>query len=240
MTQAENQYFAKDQTLTGMKNRMVSVYARLPALSPQSTAIARHLPEHGRMLDAGCGEGLTIMLAHAQKPQTSFAGIDIDDHLGAVRSALNVDFHVCNLNADKIPYPDNHFDFINCSHVIEHLLNPVAAAAEFMRVLKPGGHVYVETPHTRWTMLPRIPFLVSDRGVYNFWDDPTHIRPHTRASLRMLMEMVGLECVRTGHARKLAHLGVLPLAIFSTRNDYKVAVFQALFGLWCYAVARKP
>jgi ubiquinone/menaquinone biosynthesis C-methylase UbiE len=240
MSAPAHEYFAKDQTLTGAKDRMVRVYARLPGLSPQSRSIARCLPPGGRMLDAGCGEGLTLQLAHALQPTATFAGIDISDNLGDVRAALPVDFHIVDLNADKLPFPDDTFDFINCSHVIEHLVAPLNAASEFMRVLKPGGYVYVETPHTRWTMLPRIPFLISDRGVYNFWDDPTHIRPHTRASLRSLVEMVGLECERTGHARKFAHMGVLPLAIFSMRSDYKVAVLQAIFGLWCYALARKP
>ncbi len=50
---------------------------------------------------------------------------------------------------NKFPYPiaDNSFDEIYAKHVIEHLDDPIRFMSEMTRVLKPGGTVFVETPH---------------------------------------------------------------------------------------------
>lgn len=42
-----------------------------------------------------------------------------------------------------LPFPDKSFDYIYCSHVLEHVLDPLAACSELMRVGKEG---YIETP----------------------------------------------------------------------------------------------
>jgi len=49
--------------------------------------------------------------------------------------------------AESLPYPDNTFDVVHASHVFEHLENPLAAAKEAWRVLKPGGLLFIEVPN---------------------------------------------------------------------------------------------
>lgn len=49
----------------------------------------------------------------------------------------------CDINSEKIPYPDKFFDFIYCRHVLEDLYNPFWACDEMSRVGKAG---YIETP----------------------------------------------------------------------------------------------
>jgi 2-polyprenyl-3-methyl-5-hydroxy-6-metoxy-1,4-benzoquinol methylase len=51
---------------------------------------------------------------------------------------------ICNDNSGLIP--DNTFDLIICTEVLEHVANPFAAVAEINRILKPGGQAYVTTP----------------------------------------------------------------------------------------------
>jgi SAM-dependent methyltransferase len=46
---------------------------------------------------------------------------------------------VCNL-----PFPDKYVDFIYCSHVLEHVDDPMKACSELQRVAKAG---YIETPN---------------------------------------------------------------------------------------------
>ncbi len=50
---------------------------------------------------------------------------------------------------NKFPYPidDNSFDEIFAKHIIEHLNDPIGFMKELTRILKPGGRVFVETPH---------------------------------------------------------------------------------------------
>jgi SAM-dependent methyltransferase len=53
-----------------------------------------------------------------------------------------------NIEIDEFPYPDETFDVVIFSELIEHLaINPVWALAEIHRVLKPGGHLVLSTPN---------------------------------------------------------------------------------------------
>jgi len=45
----------------------------------------------------------------------------------------------------ELPFKDNSFDLILSQAVVEHLHDPFAGAREIIRVLKPGGTVYVES-----------------------------------------------------------------------------------------------
>ena len=47
----------------------------------------------------------------------------------------------CNL--EKLPFEDNEFDFVYCSHVLEHVADPEKACAELIRVGKRG---FIESP----------------------------------------------------------------------------------------------
>ena len=42
--------------------------------------------------------------------------------------------------------PELYFDFVICTEVLEHTLNPFNAVNEIYRVLKPGGAAFVSTP----------------------------------------------------------------------------------------------
>jgi ubiquinone/menaquinone biosynthesis C-methylase UbiE len=48
-----------------------------------------------------------------------------------------------DLNVFPYPFPDKHFDFLICSHVLEHLKDPVRTCSEFSRIAKAG---YIEVP----------------------------------------------------------------------------------------------
>lgn len=46
----------------------------------------------------------------------------------------------------KMPFGNNELDAIVCSSVLEHIEDPIRAAKELFRVLKPGGYCYVYVP----------------------------------------------------------------------------------------------
>ena len=49
--------------------------------------------------------------------------------------------HRCSI--EDMPFEDKQFDFVYCSHVLEHVRNPERACTELMRV---GRRGYIETP----------------------------------------------------------------------------------------------
>lgn len=51
---------------------------------------------------------------------------------------------ICKNNRDKIPA--NRFDYVICTEVLEHTLQPFEAVEEIYRILKPGGRAFVSVP----------------------------------------------------------------------------------------------
>ena len=66
--------------------------------------------------------------------------LDIDPTSGATHIA-----DLCSNNEGAIL--SNHFDFVVCTEVLEHVLQPFDAVKEIERILKPGGLVFVSTPY---------------------------------------------------------------------------------------------
>lgn len=49
-------------------------------------------------------------------------------------------------NLESLPFPDASFDFILCSHVLEHVNDDRKAMSDIRRVLKPGGIAILDVP----------------------------------------------------------------------------------------------
>jgi SAM-dependent methyltransferase len=54
-------------------------------------------------------------------------------------------------HAAALPFHSNSLDYVASSHVLEHVANPLAALAEWYRVLRPDGIVYLVVPDRRHT-----------------------------------------------------------------------------------------
>lgn len=51
---------------------------------------------------------------------------------------------------DRIPEPDNKFDYVYASHVLEHCVDVIKTIKEWVRVVKVGGHVVIISPDCRY------------------------------------------------------------------------------------------
>lgn len=54
-------------------------------------------------------------------------------------------------DGSHLPFPDNHWDFVVSSQSLEHNWNVIGALKEWLRVVKPGGFVFVIFPHPERT-----------------------------------------------------------------------------------------
>lgn len=101
----------------------------------------RHIPGNcNRLLDIGCGPGrlLNILSSRSKK---SF-GIDISKEMIIKAENSNPKLKLTIGDANKLPYPDDFFDYI-VSHTTFHHLNRTMATKEARRVLKPGGKIII-------------------------------------------------------------------------------------------------
>lgn len=62
--------------------------------------------------------------------------------------AAKLDF-ICE--GDALPFPDEYFDFVICSHVLEHFYDLIKTVNDWLRVVRPRGLVFVIFPHKERT-----------------------------------------------------------------------------------------
>jgi SAM-dependent methyltransferase len=85
----------------------------------------------GRVLDVGCDRAHLKRLVEG----LDYVGIDV----GGTPDL------VVNLERERLPFPDRHFDFVLCSDVLEHLDNLHQTFGELVRVAR--GHIVVSLPN---------------------------------------------------------------------------------------------
>jgi SAM-dependent methyltransferase len=83
-------------------------------------------------------------------------------------------------HATSLPFHDHSLDYVIASHVLEHVANPVAALAEWYRVVRPGGIIYLIVPNRRATWdrhrpLTTVEHMLEDFAAGTTAADATHI-----------------------------------------------------------------
>lgn len=124
-----------------------------------------------KILDVGCGVGNFLLQDPANIIGTE---IDSDQISKSKKASLKIIRHDIN---SRFPFKDNEFEAVNCQHVLEHLENPLFVLREMGRVLKKGGKLVI----------------VTDPPSKYFWDDYTHKRPFTPASLSQITYSAGFK-----------------------------------------------
>lgn len=131
-----------------------------------------------RVLDAGIGGNSLLENSPTGK---ELYGIDISESF--VKMAKDKGFNVKKADCRKLPFRNEFFDNVYSSHVIEHIPDPENAVAEFKRVLKKGGTLFV-----------RVPNVMNMR--WHYWDDYTHIKVFTPKALYRLLFEQGFENIK--------------------------------------------
>jgi|TARA_B100000929_G_scaffold288898_1_gene278325 ubiquinone/menaquinone biosynthesis C-methylase UbiE len=134
----------------------------------------RHFKKIPSILDIGCGQG--DFLIQAKQLNLNAYGIDDKDHW--VEYCTKRGLKATKASIYEIPFDNQSVDGIFIQSVLEHV-DASKAMYELTRILKKDGIIAISCPTPE----------------KHFWDDPTHVRPHTIKSLSTLMEMFNLEVI---------------------------------------------
>ncbi|MEO8005772.1 MAG: methyltransferase domain-containing protein [Betaproteobacteria bacterium] len=120
-------------------------------LDPNGAFFLPYLKTGSTVLDCGCGPGTITRDIARQIAPGKVIGVDFNgDQIALagseakVQGIANVEFRQANVY--ELPFADNSFDAVFSHALLEHLKDPVKAAVELKRVLKPGGMIGVCTP----------------------------------------------------------------------------------------------
>jgi len=92
-------------------------------------------------LDVGCGNRPFALATH-------LADASLNDNSHRFGLPIPADGRpVVECSVESMPFENKEFDFVFCSHVLEHVEDPVRACRELMRV---GRRGYIECPRS-WT-----------------------------------------------------------------------------------------
>ena len=112
-----------------------------------------YLPDNAKVLDAGCGEGRNLI--YCLKNGMDVFGVDQNleaiEFLKRIAKQFkydNIDGRFQQMKLDKLVFPPQSFDVIICSavlHFAESSQHFQQMLSEIIRVLKPGGRLFIRT-----------------------------------------------------------------------------------------------
>lgn len=102
--------------------------------------LTRHLNirvRAGLVLDVGCGDGFFLR----QQGGHLKIGVDLTPRVRPDKGLL-----IVQANGVNLPFADQSFDAVFALDVVEHVAEDRAFVESLVRVLKPGGYIWLSTP----------------------------------------------------------------------------------------------
>jgi len=155
---------------------------------------------NGRLLDVGFGAGTLLEAARRAKWETY--GVEVAE--SAVEHVRSLGFEVFCGTLQGAGYPANHFDVVTASEVLEHVPDPQRVLQEIVRVLRPGGLLWMTTPHARGVSS----YLLGLK--WSIVSPPEHLQLFSALGVKKMLDENGFRCMR------LATEGVNPYELIQS------------------------
>lgn len=189
-------WYSGSSGVSGIKDEIENYKLHWFAHIAEEILIVRQLQKakSPKILDFGCNWGKFASMALAFGCEVY--GVEVNP----VASDFCENRGIQMLNPDALP--DEEFDFINVSEVLEHLSDPLGTMQSLARAIKPGGHMKVSTPGNK--RLPGTLIKAQKGGYQSSLSMETldslapleHVNLFTNYSLKLLAQRAGLETAR--------------------------------------------
>jgi SAM-dependent methyltransferase len=155
-----------------------------------------------RVLEIGCGAG--GMLGPLQR-YGEVSGLDVDHEY--VRYCKDRGFaNVLCGSGYELPFADGSFDLVCLFDTIEHIPDDERALREVLRVLRPGGAVFVSVPAYQWL------WSQNDKTAH-------HHRRYTARRLARVLRAAGLQPRRVSYFNTLLLPLIVPSVLWQKLMD---------------------
>jgi SAM-dependent methyltransferase len=97
-----------------------------------------------------------------------------------------------SIDIRKIDFEDSYFNTIICYHILEHIEEDIVAIEELIRVLKPNGICYIQTPFKDGAIYEDASKTSESQRIEAF-GQKDHVRIYSVKGLKERLEQVGFE-----------------------------------------------
>ena len=159
-----------------IQKRSVKILKKLVSITPYAKTLC----------DVGSGYGIFLHEARLKGYKT----VGIEPSLVLAKFAKKI-FHVTSFVGTLEKYVQNkhaQFDIVTCIHVIEHVAFPKQFISHLLRLVKPGGVLYIETPNADSHL------LYAEKDKYTFFLPPDHLWVLSKTSFLYLLS-TKVQCV---------------------------------------------
>lgn len=191
------------------------------------------------ILDIGCGAGDNAIILHHRGYVID--GITYSEPEAELCRKIMRNVYVHDLNTGLPPDLTSTYDFILCSHILEHLPYPELLLKDLKLFLKKDGKIIVALPNlmhykSRLKLL-RGDFEYEETGI---WDN-THLRWYTFVTGKKLLEKSGFVVTKSwveGDMPALRLFKILPIKIRKMIFLGLSSISKGLFGSQLLYVAQ--
>jgi SAM-dependent methyltransferase len=191
-----------------------------------------------KILDIGSGSHSST-ITKKWLPQCHYTGVDRDvSYDNTEEDIRNMDefflLDLTELAFDAIP--DDTYDVIIMSHVIEHLHNGDQVLPLLFQKLKKGGLFYIEFPCEASASFP------SKKETLNFFDDDTHVRIWSIKEVANIFMKGKFNVKMAGKNRSWINIALMPIKIplqLITKGYVRGGVYWDAYGFADYLIAEK-
>lgn len=154
------------------------------------------------ILDCACGRGFYLnMMRYVSGAR--LVGLELERPI--IRKAQRNVGHLDDITLTQgsiygLPFPDEYFDAVVLSEILEHVDDDVAGLREVLRVLKPGGVVAITVPNANYpfmwdpinkTLETLFNTHIQHGPLAGIWAN--HVRLYEHDQLRLAVETAGFE-----------------------------------------------